>query len=100
MAEDCGDGRAPLWNSPFDLLPLVLKKIEEDRAHGVLIAPQWPAQPCYGRLGRLASRIRVMDPADTTRSLTGQRVLNPGWELVVAEIGPSRNGVLPSAMMY
>jgi hypothetical protein len=48
MGEDCGDGRARLRNPPFDMLPLVLKKMEDERARGVLIAPRWPAQPWYG----------------------------------------------------
>jgi hypothetical protein len=91
MAEGWGDGLARLWNPPFDLLPVVLKKIEDDRSHGVLIAPRWLSQPWYGRLRRLASRMLVLDPADTARSLAGQRVFNPEWELVVAEIGPSAN---------
>jgi hypothetical protein len=94
-----GDGRVRLWNPPFDLLPVVLKKIEDDRERGVLIAPRWPAQPWYGRLRRLASRMLVLDPADTAGSLTGQRALNPEWELVVAEIRPSRTGALPSEIL-
>lgn len=92
MGEDWGDGRARLWNPPFDMLPLVLKKMEDERARGVLIAPRWPAQPWYGRLSRLSTRMRVLDPARTSSCLAGQRPLNPGWELVVAEIGPSRHG--------
>jgi hypothetical protein len=99
MAEDWGDGLALLWNPPFDLLLVVLKKIEDDRARAVLIAPRWPAQRCYGRLRWLASRMRVLDPADTARPRTGQRVLNPEWELVVADVGPSRNGALPSEIL-
>jgi hypothetical protein len=74
---------------------VILKNIEDDRARGVLIVPWWPAKPWYGRLRRLASRMRVLDPADTALSL----VLNRGWELVVAEIEPSRNGALPSVTL-
>jgi hypothetical protein len=92
MGEDWGDGRARLWNPPFDMLPLVLKKMEDEGARGVLIAPRWPAQPWYGRLSRLSPRMRVLDPASTSSCLAGQRPLNPGWELVVAEIGPPRHG--------
>jgi hypothetical protein len=43
MGGDWGNGRARLWNPPFDMLPLVLKKMEDERARGVLIAPRWPA---------------------------------------------------------
>jgi hypothetical protein len=92
MGEDWGDGRARLWNPPFDMLPLVLKKMEDEGARGVLIAPRWLAQPWYGRLSRLSTRMRVLDPASTSSCLAGQRPLNPGWELVVAEIGPPRHG--------
>jgi hypothetical protein len=92
MGEDWGDARARLWNPPFDMLQLVLKKMEDERARGVLIAPRWAAQPWYGRLSRLSTRMRVLDPARTLSCLAGQRPLNPGWELVVAEIGPSRHG--------
>jgi hypothetical protein len=95
MMEDWGDGGARLWNPPFDLLPLILKKMEESREHGVLIAPRWPAQPWYARLSRLASHMHVLDPAATKRYLTGNRTINPDWELVVAEIGLPRNGALP-----
>jgi hypothetical protein len=88
MAEDKVDGRARLCNPPFDMLPLRLRKMEEEGARGVLIALRWPAQPWYGRLTRLASWLHMLEPADTALSLTEQRALNPEWELVVAEIGP------------
>ena len=99
MAEYWGDGRARLWNPPFDFLPLVLKKVEDDRAHGIMVAPRWPAQPWYGRLMRLATCVHVLTPAESARYLSGQRALNPGWELVVAELGLSKTGVPPSAML-
>ncbi len=97
MLEDWGDGRARLLNLLFDMLPLVLKKLEDDSARGVLVAPRWPAQPWYGRLLRLDTRVHVLGPGETAQGLTGRRALNPGWELVVADIGPSRPGALPSA---
>jgi hypothetical protein len=100
MDEDWGDGRARLWNPPFDLLPLVMKKIEDNGGTGVLIAPRWPAQPWYGRLSRLATRLHVLDPEGTVRYLGGQRALNPAWQLVVAEIGPPRAGPLPFATLF
>jgi hypothetical protein len=93
MKEDWGDERARLWNPQFEMLPLVLKKMENERARGVLVTPRWPAQPWYGLLSRLATRIRVLDPASTSAFLTGQRPFNPGWKLVVAEIGPLKPGV-------
>ena len=35
---------------PFSVLPRVIKKIREDRATGLLIAPKWPTQPWYPSL--------------------------------------------------
>jgi hypothetical protein len=78
----------------------VMKKIEDNGGTGVLIAPRWPAQPWYGRLSRLATRLHVLDPEGTVRYLGGQRALNPAWQLVVAEIGPPRAGPLPFATLF
>jgi hypothetical protein len=97
MSDYWGDGRARLWNPPFDLLPVVLKKVEDDGGTGVLVAPRWQAQPWYGRLTRLAHRIRVLSSGDAAPHLQGRRTLNPSWELVVAEIGLQKPGVLLSA---
>lgn len=44
MEEDWGDGHKRLRNPPFDLLPLVVCKIEKEGGKGVLLAPQWKAQ--------------------------------------------------------
>jgi hypothetical protein len=83
MAEYWGDGQALLWNTPFDLLPMVLKKVEDDGGSGVL-----KAQPWYGRLTRLETHLHVLPREETARHLHGSRSLNLNWELVVAEIGP------------
>ena len=44
MTEDWGDGRARLWNPPFDLLPLIVRKLVADGGKGVLVPPHWPTQ--------------------------------------------------------
>jgi hypothetical protein len=80
------------------MLLLVLKKMEDERAQGVLVAPRWRAQPWFARLLRLATRVHVLDPAATAECLEGHRSLNPGWELVVAEIGPWSIGAPRFAM--
>ena len=41
---------------PFSLVGLVMEKILEDRATGVLIVPWWPTQPWWGRLASLGLR--------------------------------------------
>ena len=41
-----------LWIPPFSqtLLPLILDKIQQDRAHGILVIPMWSKQLWYRRL--------------------------------------------------
>jgi hypothetical protein len=97
MEEDWGDGRARLWNPPFDMLPLVLK-MEDERAQGFVVAQRWRAQPWFARLLRLATRVHVLDLVATAEYLEGQRSLNPGWELIVAEIGLWSSEAPQSAM--
>lgn len=48
-----GDG-AILWNL-LDMLPLVVQKIVSDGCLEVMIAPKWPAQLRFTRLGALTS---------------------------------------------
>jgi hypothetical protein len=48
MLEDWGDGCARLFKPPFDILPLVLKKLEDDRARGVLSHHSGPPSPGTG----------------------------------------------------
>lgn len=40
---------------PFSLIPKVLEKIISDRARGILIVPDWPAQPWYPMWSRLVT---------------------------------------------
>jgi hypothetical protein len=48
MLEDWGDGRARLFNPPFDMLPLVLKKLEDDRPRGDMSRHGDPPRPGTG----------------------------------------------------
>lgn len=87
MQEYWGDGRALLWNPPFDLLPLVVSKIEAEGGSGVLVAPDWPAQAWYARLHALSSHMVQLDPGDRAAPLLeGERSVNKAWGVVIAEI--------------
>lgn len=91
LQEWWGDGRARLWNPPFDFLPLVVRKIQQEGGQGVLLAPFWPAQAWFERLRRLANTIHILDaPAEDQFSTS--KSLNPAWRLVVVEIGLESNG--------
>ena len=87
MQEDWGDGVARLWNPPFDLLPLVVRKIEQEGGRGVVIAPHWPAQAWHARLVGFSSRTLVFHPADyATPLLRGARALYH-WSVTLAVLG-------------
>ena len=41
---------------PFSVIPHVLKKIQEDRASGILVMPNWPTQAWYPKAMKLLTR--------------------------------------------
>lgn len=87
MEEFWGDGRARLCNPPFDLLPVVVRKIASDGGRGVLLAPNWPAQAWFARLKELASELHLLQPsADVLQLLESSRQMNAGWEVMLAVI--------------
>jgi hypothetical protein len=92
MQENWGDGKARLWNPPFDLLPIVVRKILHERAQGVLIAPRWAAQPWYAPLVAYATKVHVLDPTTDVPLYEGHRSINPEWKLMIAEMGVRPSG--------
>lgn len=86
MEEFWGDGTARLWNPPFDLLPLVVRKIESEGGRGILVAPHWPAQACFARLQSLGSRLTVLHPGEGAGSLLEGELYQDRWSEVLAEI--------------
>lgn len=84
LREPWSDNRCRLWNPTFDFLPIVVKKIEQEKASGILIAPIWPAQPWFARLRGLPAQFHPLDwPTSTALRGTG---INPAWRLVAVEI--------------
>ena len=51
---------------PFSLIPRVLKKIQEDKARAILIAPQWPTQPWFPLLKKLSISQPLLLPRSKT----------------------------------
>jgi hypothetical protein len=98
MAEYWGDGKCRLWNPPFDLLPVVLKKLEDEGGRGVVLAPAWPAQPWFARLRALSSTLHILDPAEHGPLFEGRRDINPEWRLVIAEVGMPTTGQMLSGL--
>lgn len=86
MCENWGDGKARLFNPPFELLPIVVRKLEMEKGAGIVVAPRWPAQPWYARLRRISNRLHVLHPQPDEPLFN--RLVNPGWSMVLAEVGP------------
>ena len=45
---------------PFSLIPLVLKKIQEDRASGICVVPNWPTQAWFPKAMDMAKQRTVL----------------------------------------
>ena len=43
-------GESNYWNPPLRLIPLVVRKIKEEKAKGILVTPHWPNQTWYASL--------------------------------------------------
>jgi len=67
-------------NPPFNLIPRVLQKVEQDRATIVLIAPLWPSAIWWPDLMRLAVRFLPL-PKEAFSKKEGQNPYeeNPRW---------------------
>ncbi|XP_069588149.1 uncharacterized protein [Ranitomeya imitator] len=59
---------------PMMLLPMVIKKIREEKAKVILIAPFWPKRPWFSCLRAIVS-LRSLDSANDTRPLVSESIL-------------------------
>ena len=58
---------------PFSLIPLVLKKIQEDKASGICVLPYWPAQPWFPKaMDMLVQKQVRLEPSATLLQLPSQ----------------------------
>ena len=58
---------------PFSLIPLVLKKIQEDRAMGVCVVPRWTTQAWYPRVFKMAMKPPIpLNPGPKLLELVSQ----------------------------
>ena len=81
MQEHWGDGRSRLWNPPFDLLPLVVRKIIADGGTGVLVAPHWPAQAWHAQLVAHATNYEVLRVSTPNSQLLQRGLIRASWLL-------------------
>lgn len=66
---------------PFSVIPHVLQKVQEDKASGVLVIPDWPTQAWYPKAMKLLTRLPIpLKPHKTLLSLPQQPQENhPLW---------------------
>lgn len=86
MGEYWGDGKERLWNPPFDLLPVVVRKIAAECERGVSLAPNWKARAWYARLRALASGIHFLQLEAAASLLVGKGEKANAWSMIVAQI--------------
>lgn len=82
-----GDGRSRLFAPPFEMLLLVLLKIESEGAKGVIQFPNWLAQAWFERLSRCSSRIihlgNVGEHSGNVEANYPHRI-SPSWNMSLA----------------
>ena len=66
---------------PFSVIPHVLKKIQEDKASGILVVPDWPTQAWYPKAMKLLTRPPVsLKPHKKLLALPHQpQKIHPLW---------------------
>lgn len=60
-------GSARLWDSPPDLIPLVLRKIHQESAEGILLGPVWKGQLWSQRITQYGRRLMTTLPSAEER---------------------------------
>jgi hypothetical protein len=76
------------WNPPIRLLPLVVEKISQEAATGILITPCWPAQSWYARLKSLSHQATTYEAADLylPPAWAPHGIKPPPWKMTVWEL--------------
>lgn len=83
------DGLARLYNPPTDLATVVLLKMRQEKASGLVVLPHWPSAPWYGLLTSMATSLTVAEPTgdkDVRAMWSGRRSMNPRWRMVLATV--------------
>lgn len=84
------DVRDRLWNPPFDFIVLVVRKIQQENACGVLVSPHRTAQHWFGRLKSIADEVLTLE--DSAHVMMKGTNVNPAWLLALATFGLGRSG--------
>ena len=72
---------------PFSLILRVLQKIKQEKATGIVIVPNWPAQPWFPTFQSMLSSKPVLLRADTNVSLPFDREKPSFWRKLILVAG-------------
>ncbi|XP_070519726.1 uncharacterized protein [Cardiocondyla obscurior] len=82
------------WNSdffyafpPFILIPRVLEKIKQDKCNGIIVVPQWPAQPWYPMFMNLLQSDFIKFEPDINLLSSLDRLPHPLWKRLTLVAG-------------
>lgn len=85
---------------PAGFLPLVVRKVQQEEACGVLLAPYWPAQAWFARMGALMTRMHVLRKTREGPPLLEGSRINARCTVVVSEVGIDTTGRLTSSPQF
>ena len=91
FAELWRDGNSRLCNPPSPWIWATLLKIKSEKAHGIIVFPNWTGAPWFAMLRQICLDSRVILPGDGIKLFTSEHV-NPAWSLLLAEVGTRAHG--------
>lgn len=72
---------------PYSIIQKVLRKIEDDQATVVVVAPRWPTQPWYPLFRALMSKGPITLKPSKNLLLSSDRQPHPLWKDLTLEVG-------------
>ena len=85
------EGGGRLWNSPPDLIPVVLQMISREGAEGLLLMPEWRGQPWWGQIklygGQMMTVLEYTESEGPAWKRPCGREGNRKWRTAVIRIG-------------
>lgn len=67
---------------PFSLILRILQKIKQERAHGIVVVPEWPAQPWYPVFQSMLVSEPITFRPDINLLISHNRKTHPIWQKI------------------
>jgi len=92
LLDNWSDGRARIFNPPFDLVSLTLLKIAREGAKGVIVLPNWPNQIWYpAACAMIQNWIQLQHVG--REAIVGHRRVNPKWRVMAGLVNMDPKGL-------